>query len=68
MFVVDTKTKSALRKTENLAPVLYIQSDCGAPSDRDEFVKLLKKHIQIDSYGRCLHNKDLPEQYVVTNL
>ncbi|XP_061166081.1 alpha-(1,3)-fucosyltransferase 10-like [Saccostrea echinata] len=60
-FVVDTKTKSEMRKTEDLAPVLYVQSDCGAPSDRDQFVKLLQKYISVDSYGRCLHNKDLPE-------
>ncbi|XP_078317391.1 GDP-fucose protein O-fucosyltransferase 3-like isoform X1 [Crassostrea virginica] len=61
IFVVDVKTKSRLRKSENLAPVLYVQSDCGASSDRDEFVKLLQEFIPVDSYGECLHNKDLPD-------
>lgn len=61
LYVVDTETKSRMRRTENLAPVLYVQSDCGAPSDRDEYVKILQQYIPVDSYGRCLHNKDLPE-------
>ncbi|ESP01435.1 hypothetical protein LOTGIDRAFT_111725 [Lottia gigantea] len=44
-----------------LAPVVFTHSDCDTPSDRDTFVSSLMKHIKVDSYGSCLHNKDLPE-------
>ncbi|NP_001070642.1 alpha-(1,3)-fucosyltransferase 11 precursor [Danio rerio] len=44
-----------------LAPVLYMQSHCDVPSDRDRFVQELMKYIEIDSYGKCLNNKPLPE-------
>ena len=44
--------------------VMYIQSDCGTPSDRDAYVTELMKYVQVDSYGKCLHNKDLPEKLV----
>ncbi|XP_051765659.1 alpha-(1,3)-fucosyltransferase 10 isoform X1 [Ctenopharyngodon idella] len=50
--------KNRLRKT--LAPVVYVQSDCDPPSDRDVYIQELMQHIQVDSYGQCLHNKDLP--------
>lgn len=50
--------KNQLRKS--LAPVAYVQSDCDPPSDRDAYVRELMRHIQVDSYGECLHNKDLP--------
>ncbi|XP_073416147.1 alpha-(1,3)-fucosyltransferase 11 [Dendrobates tinctorius] len=39
------------------APILYMQSHCDVPSDRDRYVKELMKHIQIDSYGQCLKNR-----------
>uniref|UniRef100_A0A671S7W4 Fucosyltransferase n=1 Tax=Sinocyclocheilus anshuiensis TaxID=1608454 RepID=A0A671S7W4_9TELE len=35
-------------------------SDCDPPSDRDVYIQGLVQHIQVDSYGQCLHNKDLP--------
>lgn len=56
--LVPLEQKNRLRKT--LAPVVYVQSDCDPPSDRDVYVAELMKHIQVDSYGQCLHNKDLP--------
>lgn len=40
--------------------MVYVQSDCDPPSDRDVYVRELMKHIPVDSYGQCLHNKDLP--------
>lgn len=64
-YLVDVATKNRLQVEENLAPVVYIQSDCNTPSDRDLYIEQLMKFIRIDSYGKCLHNKDLPEQYVV---
>lgn len=56
--LVSLAQKNQLRKT--LAPVVYVQSDCDPPSDRDSYVSELMNHIQVDSYGQCLHNKDLP--------
>ncbi|XP_007434280.1 alpha-(1,3)-fucosyltransferase 10 [Python bivittatus] len=58
-YTVSLPKKNSLRK--RLAPLAYIQSDCDPPSDRDSYVKELMAHIEIDSYGACLHNRDLPE-------
>jgi len=58
-FVVPLSTKNQLIK-EGLAPVAYVQSGCSTPSGRDDWVEELMKHIKVDSYGECLHNKDLP--------
>ncbi|KYN17431.1 Alpha-(1,3)-fucosyltransferase 10 [Trachymyrmex cornetzi] len=55
-YYMSTKEKSALMHAENLAPVLYIQSDCDTASDRDIYVSELMKHIRIDSYGACVNN------------
>lgn len=56
--------KNQFIKEEGLAPVLYIQSDCDVPSDRDRYVKEFMKYIKVDSLGKCLHNRDLPEEFV----
>lgn len=58
---IDLKQKNELKRVQGLAPVLYVQSHCAVPSDRDRYIKELMKHIKVDSYGQCLHNKDLPE-------
>ncbi|XP_077999691.1 GDP-fucose protein O-fucosyltransferase 3-like [Glandiceps talaboti] len=57
-FLVPTKEKSK----NGLAPVAYVQSDCDPPSDRDSYVEELMKYVDVDSYGACLHNKDLPDE------
>ncbi|KAL2100273.1 hypothetical protein ACEWY4_004667 [Coilia grayii] len=57
--LVPLAQKNQLR-AEGLAPVVYVQSDCDPPSDRDVYVAELMRHIPVDSYGRCLHNRDLP--------
>ena len=49
-------------RTEGLASIIYVQSDCDAPSDRDLLVGWMMQYIPIDSYGACVHNKDLPPQ------
>ncbi|XP_033644010.1 alpha-(1,3)-fucosyltransferase 11-like [Asterias rubens] len=46
---------------QKLAPILYVQSHCNVPSDRDRYVKELMKYIDVDSYGKCANNKQLPE-------
>jgi len=59
-FFQSTARKNELRLKRGFAPVMYVQSSCEAPSDRDSFVAELMKHIDVDSYGRCLNNKHLP--------
>ncbi|XP_036146860.1 alpha-(1,3)-fucosyltransferase 10 isoform X1 [Monomorium pharaonis] len=61
-YYVPTKEKSMLMHVENLAPVLYIQSDCDTVSDRDRYILELIKHIRIDSYGACLNNAKLNDK------
>ncbi|XP_066928924.1 alpha-(1,3)-fucosyltransferase 10-like [Clytia hemisphaerica] len=56
-----TAEREEFKRSEGLAAVAYVQSGCNPPSDRDAYVKELMKYIKIDSYGKCLHNKDLPK-------
>ncbi|KAF7239997.1 Alpha-(1,3)-fucosyltransferase 10 [Varanus komodoensis] len=58
-YMVPLQEKNRLRK--RLAPLAYVQSDCDPPSDRDSYVRELMSHIEVDSYGACLHNRDLPK-------
>lgn len=51
-----------LKSKGSLGQVIFLQTDCDPPSDRDSYVEELMKYIQIDSYGKCLHNKDLPQE------
>ncbi|GFQ76951.1 alpha-(1,3)-fucosyltransferase 11 [Trichonephila clavata] len=62
---VPIEEKNKYRK-KGLAPVLYLQSHCNVASDRDRYVKQLMKYMDVDSYGKCLHNKDLPPQLLST--
>lgn len=48
---VSTADKNMYQKTENLAPVVYVQSHCEVPSDRDHYVQELMQYIKVDSYG-----------------
>ncbi|XP_058868906.1 alpha-(1,3)-fucosyltransferase 10-like isoform X2 [Acipenser ruthenus] len=57
-YLVPLSKKNSQR--QNLAPLVYVQSDCDPPSDRDSYVRELMKYIEVDSYGECLHNRDLP--------
>ncbi|NP_001002903.1 alpha-(1,3)-fucosyltransferase 10 [Xenopus tropicalis] len=59
-YLISIQKKNFLRK--RLAPLAYVQSDCDPPSDRDSYVQELMKYIAVDSYGECLHNRDLPQQ------
>jgi hypothetical protein len=47
-------------KTQS-APAMYVASNCNPPSGRDTIVAEMMKYMKIDSYGRCLHNKDFPK-------
>lgn len=42
------------------APLLYLQSHCDVPSDRDRYVRELMRYIPVDSYGKCLQNREPP--------
>lgn len=55
------RTPTHLKSKGDHALVIYLQSTCNPPSDRDSYVEELMKHISVDCLGRCLHNKDLPE-------
>jgi hypothetical protein len=45
-------------KTED-APAVYFASNCHDRSGRQEYVRELMRHLQVDSYGRCLRNREL---------
>jgi len=53
---VSIVDKNRYRK-QGFAPIVYLQSHCGVPSDRDAYVIELMKYIDVDSYGSCLNNK-----------
>ncbi|XP_026843340.1 alpha-(1,3)-fucosyltransferase B [Drosophila persimilis] len=40
--------------------VVFLSSDCDTMSGREHYMKELMRHINVDSFGSCLHNKDLP--------
>uniref|UniRef100_H2YFF0 Fucosyltransferase n=2 Tax=Ciona savignyi TaxID=51511 RepID=H2YFF0_CIOSA len=56
---VSIEEKNKLRK-QGLAPIVYLQSHCDVPSDRDRYIYHLMGNISVDSYGACLNNKDFP--------
>ena len=40
--------------------VLFVARNCETKSRREQLVKMLQKHVRIDSVSDCLHNKDWP--------
>ncbi|XP_046366611.2 alpha-(1,3)-fucosyltransferase 10-like isoform X1 [Haliotis rufescens] len=61
-YLVPTHKKNLLRTEGGLAPIIFVHSDCHTPSNREQYIKLLQKYVDVDSYGSCLHNKDFPEE------
>ncbi|CAH0561014.1 unnamed protein product [Brassicogethes aeneus] len=61
-YFKSTKEKNNFIKTKNIASVLFIQSDCDTPIERDNFISKLMEYIKIDSYGACLHNQDFSKE------
>lgn len=61
-YVVETREKNRLQQVEGLAPVVYVESECRTPSDRDAYVKALMQYIRVDSYGKCSNNRRLPNK------
>lgn len=60
-YYVGTSEKNKF--LEDIAPVLYLQSDCETSTERDAYVKELMKHVKVDSYGTCLNNKEMPKKF-----
>ena len=60
-WLLDPVRPTSLKSKGDIGLVMYLQSDCNAPSDRDTYVEELMKYVKVDSYGECVHNKDLPE-------
>ncbi|XP_049883377.1 alpha-(1,3)-fucosyltransferase 10-like isoform X2 [Pectinophora gossypiella] len=57
-YYVTTSVKKNVYK--NYAPIVFFQQNCATLTEREAFVEELQKYIDIDSYGPCLNNKDLP--------
>lgn len=60
-YFVETTKKNKFLK--DIAPIMYLQSDCETSTERDAYVKELMEYIKIDSYGTCLKNKDMPAKF-----
>ncbi|XP_034474398.1 alpha-(1,3)-fucosyltransferase B [Drosophila innubila] len=54
-------SKQAFQFNGGLASVVFLQTDCNTMSGREDYVRELMKHMKVDSYGGCLHNRDLPD-------
>ncbi|XP_037961100.1 alpha-(1,3)-fucosyltransferase B isoform X2 [Teleopsis dalmanni] len=55
-YLVPVQKKSA---NKAIAPIIFLQSNCDTMSGREDYVRELMDYIQIDSYGNCMHNRDL---------
>lgn len=60
-YYMPVEQKNKLLKDNNLSPILYIQSSCDNPMDRDKYVQEIMEYISVDLYGLCLNNRNLPE-------
>ncbi len=51
---------------ESIVPsrlLVFINSNCNPPSQRDNYVQELMKYIPVDSFGKCLHYKEIAEEF-----
>lgn len=58
-FVKTSKKNTFL---EEIAPIMFLQTNCGSLSNREVYVEKLMKFQKVDSYGPCLNNKKLPKE------
>ena len=56
-YTSSVEDKNKARREKKLAPVMYMESVCDTPSNRDTLVKNLSKFIDIDVRGTCLHGQ-----------
>ncbi|KAJ8302747.1 hypothetical protein KUTeg_019143 [Tegillarca granosa] len=47
------KENSRYNPSNKSKPVSWLVSHCNVQSRRDEFTKILKKHIKVDTFGKC---------------
>ncbi|XP_061166159.1 alpha-(1,3)-fucosyltransferase 10-like [Saccostrea echinata] len=59
--LLSVKEKRQQAEDLKLAPVIFTNSACATASDRDGYIRRLMEYIPVDSYGLCLHNRDLPK-------
>jgi hypothetical protein len=55
----DATPRSA-RTSVGTAPAVYIASNSFSLSGRDDYVRELMHHVEVDSYGQCLNNRSWP--------
>ncbi|KAJ8728324.1 hypothetical protein PYW08_016709 [Mythimna loreyi] len=60
-YFVETAKKNDF--LNDIAPIMYLQSDCETSTERDAYVEELMKYTKVDSYGTCLKNKDMPSKF-----
>lgn len=56
----DALRRPPLPKTADI-PAVYFASNPADKSGRTEYVRELMRHLRVDSYGKCLNNRELPE-------
>lgn len=50
----------SVEERDDAFPVAWIASKCDTNNDRIAYIEELMKHIGVKSYGKCLHNAELP--------
>ena len=58
----EEQAQRATWRAANAAPIVAFISQCRTPNHRLAYLEELMKYIAVDSYGKCLHNKDLNEE------
>ncbi|XP_023242265.1 alpha-(1,3)-fucosyltransferase 9-like isoform X1 [Centruroides sculpturatus] len=62
-FIGKTDTKYDFRaELSGRKPVIWFSSDCKTDGRREDYVKELSRHIQIDVYGKCGNKTCFPSQ------
>lgn len=61
-YYYSHNNKQMIQFNHDLASVVFLQSDCDTMSGREDYVRELMKHMKVDSYGGCLHNRDMPAE------
>ncbi|KAJ9597366.1 hypothetical protein L9F63_011755 [Diploptera punctata] len=68
--LTDMKYFVPLNKKEellsDLAPIIYVHSDCSTPLERDAYAQELMKYIQVDSYGKCKFKEKYQSTKIIT--
>jgi len=57
-------TPAYSNKEEMNATTCFVASNCAPTNNRTNYVLQLQKYMPIDSYGKCIHNKDFSKDGV----